>query len=93
MFHVAEKPSRDLGWGNQKAHIQEKRLLDHLASFDYFLCWESVEHVALKNLVLHFQYLWSVMIIDNTMRILVTIKCRTITADDFTNLINQPPVY
>ena len=36
MFHVAEKPSRDLVWGNQKAHIQQKRLLDHLAFFVYF---------------------------------------------------------
>lgn len=31
MFHVAGKPSRELGLGNQKAHVQEKRLLDHLA--------------------------------------------------------------
>lgn len=35
MFHVAEKSSRDLVWGNQKAHIQQKRLLDHLAFFVY----------------------------------------------------------
>lgn len=44
MFHVAEKPSRDLVWGNQKAHMQQKRLLDHLAFFCLFLCRESAEH-------------------------------------------------
>lgn len=36
MFHVAAKPSGGMRWGNQKAHIQQKRLLDHLAFFDYF---------------------------------------------------------
>lgn len=41
MFHVAGKPSRDFGRGNQKAQTQQKRLLDHLALFDYFQCWES----------------------------------------------------
>lgn len=44
MFHVAEKPSRDLVWGNQKAHVQQKRLLDHLAFFCLLLCWVSAEH-------------------------------------------------
>ncbi len=51
MFHVAEKPSRDLVWGNQKAHRQQKRLLDHLAFFVYFYVGRVLN---IDTVVLHF---------------------------------------
>lgn len=45
VFHVAEKPSRDLVWGNQKAYIQKKATVGPFSSFLLFLCWKSDEHI------------------------------------------------
>lgn len=60
MFHVAEEPSRDLVWGNQKAHIQQERLLDHLAAFVYFYVGRALNiDIVLRNVLLCFQCLWS----------------------------------
>lgn len=78
MFHVAEKPSRDLVWGNQKAHIQQKRLLDHLASFFgvYFYIW-SVLNIdrALKNALLYFQCAFGVLRLFVCKHMMIVVCC------------------
>lgn len=68
MFHVAEKPSRDSVWGNQKAHIQQKRLLDHLASF---LGGQG----ALKNVLLYFQCAFGVLRLFVSKHMMILVCC------------------